>query len=86
MKKLLIPFALLLLLMVSACSNASSEAGNDDSKENGEDKSGTITYESENGPVEVPADPQRVTSSFHPLRGMSWHSMSLLSESTPGLR
>ncbi|WP_408009282.1 iron-hydroxamate ABC transporter substrate-binding protein [Pseudalkalibacillus sp. A8] len=87
MKKLLIPFALLLLLMVSACSNASSEAGNDDSKENREDKSGTITYESENGPVEVPADPQRVIilSSFAgnvmaldvPLVGVdSWSKMN----------
>lgn len=60
MKKLFIPFALLLLLIISACSSASSENGENTSKENDEKKSGTITYESENGPVEVPEDPQRV--------------------------
>ncbi|WP_221568438.1 iron-hydroxamate ABC transporter substrate-binding protein [Alkalihalobacillus sp. TS-13] len=60
MKKALIPLALLLLLMVSACSNAASEQGDNDSKDKNDGKSSTITYESENGPVEVPADPQRV--------------------------
>ncbi|MGP4079937.1 iron-hydroxamate ABC transporter substrate-binding protein [Pseudalkalibacillus sp. R45] len=60
MKKVLIPLAILLLLMVSACSNAASEQGDNDSKDKDNGKSGTITYESENGPVEVPADPQRV--------------------------
>lgn len=58
MKKLLIPCTLLLALIVSACSN---ETANNASNTNSDDnKSGTITYESETGPVEVPADPQRV--------------------------
>lgn len=59
MKKLLLPFILLLALIISAC-------GTDTSKEEDtnaapeEKKSETITYQSENGPIEVPADPQRV--------------------------
>lgn len=58
MKKLLLPFILLAALIISAC-------GTDTSKEEknaapDEKKSETITYQSENGPVEVPADPQRV--------------------------
>lgn len=56
MKKLLLSILLLLLITVSACSN------NDNEKEsNSTDKADeTITYESEDGPVEVPAKPQRI--------------------------
>ena len=65
MKKLLIPFTLLFFLIISACGNEST--GNEN-KSTAEDKgkSETITYQSENGPIEVPADPQRVVvlSSF----------------------
>ncbi|MEG9295497.1 iron-hydroxamate ABC transporter substrate-binding protein [Mangrovibacillus sp. Mu-81] len=66
MKKWILPFTLLLVLLVSACGNGSTsdkEEGNDSNKDS---KNDTITYESENGPVEVPADPQRVVvlSSF----------------------
>jgi iron complex transport system substrate-binding protein len=58
MKKLLLPFILLAALIISAC-------GTDTSKEEenaapAEKKSDTITYQSENGPIEVPRDPQRV--------------------------
>ncbi|MCM3691837.1 iron-hydroxamate ABC transporter substrate-binding protein [Neobacillus niacini] len=58
MKKLLLTFIVLLVLIISAC-------GTDTSKEKDtaapdDKKSGTITYQSENGPIEVPADPQRV--------------------------
>jgi iron complex transport system substrate-binding protein len=58
MKKLLLPFILLSALIISAC-------GTDTSKEEenaapAEKKSDTITYQSENGPIEVPRDPQRV--------------------------
>lgn len=53
MKRLLsIPFALFLLLALSACvgSNVSEESG----------EQATITYQSENGPIQVPANPKRV--------------------------
>lgn len=63
LKKAMIPFTLLLILLVSACGNQSEETTGKTSKEQSSD---TITYQSENGPVEVPADPQRVVvlSSF----------------------
>ena len=57
MKKWILPFMLLSLLLISACSSTSStEKENDTKKEESE----TYTYESETGPVEVPKDPQRV--------------------------
>lgn len=64
MKKLLVPFMLLLVLIISACSNGSTEKETAEAPE--EKKPETITYQSENGPIEVPADPQRVVvlSSF----------------------
>ncbi|PEJ59574.1 ABC transporter substrate-binding protein [Bacillus sp. AFS002410] len=63
MKKILIPFLLIFVLIISACSNTA--ASKDDSK-NEPKKSGTITYQSQNGPVKVPANPKRVVvlSSF----------------------
>nr|WP_309101056.1 iron-hydroxamate ABC transporter substrate-binding protein [Fredinandcohnia onubensis] len=58
MNKLSIPFLLILLLFsLAACGGSTSES-NGTSKE--ESSSDTITYQSENGPVEVPANPQRV--------------------------
>lgn len=57
MKKYLLPFLLLAILLLAACGN---EKSNEAEAESTEGKSETITYESENGPVEVPADPQRV--------------------------
>ncbi|MED4454011.1 iron-hydroxamate ABC transporter substrate-binding protein [Metabacillus fastidiosus] len=58
MKKLFIPLMLMLLLVISACSNDTAKnEGKSTPKEN---KTETITYESENGPIEVPADPKRV--------------------------
>ncbi|MDZ5471458.1 iron-hydroxamate ABC transporter substrate-binding protein [Bacillus sp. 31A1R] len=58
MKKLMMPFILLLVLVISACSNTSTEK--DESKAPEDKQPETITYQSENGPIEVPADPQRV--------------------------
>jgi len=62
MKKLLAPLILILALVISACSNT----GEKSSKKNEKEESGTITYQSENGPIEVPANPKRVVvlSSF----------------------
>lgn len=75
MKKLLIPFMIVLLLVISACGNSSTkeeeksvETANEvtevekseDEDSKAEAKPETITYQSENGPIEVPADPQRV--------------------------
>jgi iron complex transport system substrate-binding protein len=61
MKKLLIPFVFLLLLAVSACGNTNTnEANKESGSSDNTSSSETITYESENGPIEVPADPQRV--------------------------
>ncbi|CAM4370124.1 ABC transporter substrate-binding protein [Bacillus manliponensis] len=55
MKKLLFSFVLLFVFVMGACSNPSKD--NADLKGN---KSDTITYQSENGKVEVPANPERV--------------------------
>ncbi|WP_078578801.1 iron-hydroxamate ABC transporter substrate-binding protein [Salipaludibacillus agaradhaerens] len=63
MKKMFIPFALSLLIL-NACGAAENADGEENTGNNTnnspENNSETITYESENGPVEVPADPQRV--------------------------
>ncbi|MDR0140341.1 iron-hydroxamate ABC transporter substrate-binding protein [Metabacillus idriensis] len=56
MKKVMIPFLLLLLVLLSACGNEAAKEKGSDKKE----EKSTITYESEAGPVEVPADPKRV--------------------------
>lgn len=58
MKKLLFPFILLLVLIISACSNNTSEKK--ESTPAKEEQPKTITYQSETGPVEVPANPKRV--------------------------
>ncbi|MEW4219525.1 iron-hydroxamate ABC transporter substrate-binding protein [Rossellomorea marisflavi] len=84
MKKWLAPIILLFVLLVSACGN---QASTDQKEEKKKEDKGTITYQSENGPVEVPADPKRVVvlSSFAgnvmaldvPLVGVdSWSKMN----------
>ncbi|MGE6366897.1 iron-hydroxamate ABC transporter substrate-binding protein [Bacillus paramycoides] len=62
MKKLFISLTVLFVLVMSACSNGSTDKKNDAQGK----KSETIIYQSENGKVEVPANPQRVVvlSSF----------------------
>ncbi|WP_377519628.1 iron-hydroxamate ABC transporter substrate-binding protein [Priestia megaterium] len=58
MKKLLLPFMLIFVLLISACSSGSTESKNDSNKGNSGSK--TIIYQSEEGPVKVPANPKRV--------------------------
>lgn len=58
MKKLLLPFMLILVLIISACSNTTGEKKESSAKEQKQPK--TITYQSETGPVEVPSNPKRV--------------------------
>lgn len=69
MKKLWIPFLLLFILLISACSNETTKESETTSNE----KSETIIYESENGPIEVPANPQRVVV----LSSFAGHVMAL---------
>lgn len=59
MKKILVPVMVLLLLVISACNNAAAPETENNVTEN-ENKGEFITYQSENGPIEAPADPQRV--------------------------
>ena len=87
MKKYLLVFIALLAMFVLAACGGSKEEGASTDKEEKNSEPTTITYESENGPVEVPADPQRVLvlSSFAgnvmaldvPLVGVdSWSKMN----------
>lgn len=59
MKKYLISIILLLLVIMGACSNSESNESEGTTEETSENRD-TIIYESENGPVEVPANPERV--------------------------
>lgn len=59
MKKVLFPLLLVLALLVSACGSGSPEKAAENPASD-EKQSDTITYQSENGPIEVPAHPQRV--------------------------
>ncbi|MBD3860267.1 iron-hydroxamate ABC transporter substrate-binding protein [Bacillus sp. 28A-2] len=57
MKKILFPLMLIFVLALSACGNNSNSSSN---KGNQSTSSDTITYQSENGPVKLPAHPKRV--------------------------
>ncbi len=57
MKKLIFLLVLLAALFLAACNSESTEETDEASAETTPE---TITYESETGPIEVPADPQRV--------------------------
>lgn len=67
MKKILTPILLIFVLIISACSSQST--GKESTSAPKENKPETIIYESENGPIEVPADPQRVVVLFHSFAG-----------------
>lgn len=56
MKKVLLPFLLLLVLILGACSEKENESQSAEAEKDTE----TITYESETGPVEVPKEPKRI--------------------------
>lgn len=62
MKKMLLPLLFLLAIVLGACSSESANKKTEEEK----DESATITYQSEEGPIEVPANPHRVVvvSSF----------------------
>ncbi len=58
MKKRIIPFlVLVVVLMLSACTSGNENTSGGSKKDQ---KNDTITYQSENGPVQVPAHPKRV--------------------------
>ncbi|MCQ4086879.1 iron-hydroxamate ABC transporter substrate-binding protein [Saccharibacillus sp. JS10] len=63
MKKWSLPLLLVFILVLSACGNtAKTPTANGATNESApsDTASDTITYESENGPIQVPANPQRV--------------------------
>ncbi|MET3507874.1 iron-hydroxamate ABC transporter substrate-binding protein [Halalkalibacter oceani] len=63
--KLFILMLILMLAFISACGSEtnSTDTGLDDTHTADEaDNSETVTYESENGPIDVPANPQRIVA------------------------
>ena len=56
MKKLMLLFAILFVFILGACNSETKDSKASETK----DEPTTITYESETGPVELPADPKRV--------------------------
>jgi len=74
MKKAFFPVILLFAIVLSACGNNANNASSSEpsasgsapassspsSSPSGEAKSETITYQSEEGPIEIPADPKRI--------------------------
>ena len=69
MKKLLLPVLLLLTLVIVACGNTEKK----EETSSADTKKETITYKSEKGDVEVPADPKRVVV----LAGFAGNVMAL---------
>lgn len=60
MKKMFIPVLLLLVFLISACGAGPAEPAPKEKAAGNETKSETMTYQSESGPVEVPAHPKRI--------------------------
>ena len=67
-KKVLVSLILLLMMVVSACGSDPSNNQNGNTSQNADDSteskdtSGTVTYQSENGPIEVPSNPKRIVA------------------------
>jgi len=61
MKKLILSVSFLLILFLGACNSDTKDSKASETKE----ESTTVTYESETGPVEVPADPKRLSFFQH---------------------
>lgn len=67
-KSLVILISLLLMAVISACGGGSannaevSPSQNANSTNGGEEASGTVTYQSESGPIEIPAKPERIVA------------------------
>ena len=62
-KKLLVSLILVLMMVVSACSsNSGAPSQTTDVSTATKDASGTFTYQSENGPIEVPSNPKRIVA------------------------
>lgn len=60
MKQISLVLTMAVTLLLSACGSETKPASPESGASPQAAKSGTITYQSENGPVEVPANPQRV--------------------------
>lgn len=60
MRKIWIVIAFVLLFVLGACGSNDDTEGKQTDKGEADTVADTITYESENGPVEVPANPERV--------------------------
>lgn len=62
-KKLLVTYILVLMMVVSACgNNSAAPSQNTDGSTATKGESGTFTYQSENGAVEVPSNPERIVA------------------------
>lgn len=65
MKKLFIPLILAFAVLAGACGNEAARqdpASNTQNNAAAETASGTVTYPSENGPIEIPANPKRIVA------------------------
>lgn len=60
MKKWLLPMFMMVALVLAACGNSEKVEDNTDEGAVKDSSAETITYESETGPIEVPANPERV--------------------------
>jgi len=60
MNKLLLPLVLLLVLVVSACTNETAEPTTNNPQGKPSATADTIVYQSENGPIHIPARPKRI--------------------------